>query len=252
MRRRPIPALLFALAAVGCGEPVLDSKDLAGSIAELREEVEESRRIEFDAAAKLVRDAAAGEVPGTERFDLNGMNADAVLLEAQRIALRRERSVEADAAAANRALLAAEQVLARLRVVGFIPDQVSDQRMEADLTVRNELDFPVDTAWLLVEVAMPGAAALGGEEFLSFQPALRPGEERTVRMWVSGAAAPSLPAEPPAVARTRFVMVERGGEVVLKAASAEERQRAESAIADAEQRIADLDARLAKLAAPAG
>jgi hypothetical protein len=71
-------------------------------------------------------------------------------------------------------------------------------------------------------------------------------------MWVSGAAAPSLPAEPPAVARTRFVMVERGGEVVLKAASAEERDRAEAAIAEAEGRVADLDARLAKLAAPAG
>ena len=42
-------------------------------------------------------------------------------------------------------------------------------------------------------------------------------------------------------------MVESGGEVRLKAASAEERARAETAIAAAERRIADLDARLAAL-----
>jgi hypothetical protein len=238
-----------ALLAGACAEPVLDSRDLDDSISEVRDNLDDRQRGAFEVAIALVRQASSGEIPGTDPFLLDGMTAQAVLAEAQRIEIRRERALEVETAAVHRELLAAEERLARLRVTSFLP-QASGDTVDAELTVRNELEFPVETAWLLIEVGAPGRAVRAGEEFLAFRPPLRPGEERRVRLLLSGSEASSLPAEPPAEARYRFVLVERGGQVALQAPTAEERQKAAAALAESERRQAELDARLAALRAP--
>jgi hypothetical protein len=248
MLRRWIPLLVaVGLCAGGCAEPVLDTEDLDDSIADLRDSLDEGERGRFDAAIDLVRQAAAGEVAGTQAFPLSGMTAAGVLAEAERIELRRDRELEEESARAHLEILAAEEELARLRVVEFVPQPIGDSRMEADLTVRNDLEFAVETAWLSVAVGVPGGQVAAGEEFLSFQPPLARGEQRTVRMQVLGDEARSLPVEPPAELRCRFVMAERGGQVALQAPTPDERQRAEAAITAAEKRIQELDARLAAL-----
>jgi hypothetical protein len=237
------------LYAGGCAEPVLDTEDLDDSIADVRDSLDATDQGAFDVAVALVRQASTGEVSGTKPFALNGMTAADVLAEAERIGIRRERAMEEDFEEAHYQLLAADEKLSRLRVIGFVAQPIGDTRMEADLTVRNELDFAVDTAWLSVEVEVPGGAVSAGEEFLSFQPALARGEQRTVRMQVLGDEARSLPVEPPAALRCRFVMAERGGQEALKAPTPEERKRAEAAIAAAEKRILELEARLAAVQA---
>jgi hypothetical protein len=226
---------------------VLDGEDLEDSIADMRDGVDAAQRGAFEAAVDLVRQASAGEVAGTTAFSLNAMTAAAILAEAERIELRRDRALEEESALAHLEILAAEEELARLRVVEFVARPIGDTRMEADLTVRNDLEFAVETAWLSISVGVPGGQVAAGEEFLSFQPPLAQGEQRTLRMQVLGDEARSLPVEPPAELRCRFVMAERGGQVALQAPSAEERQKAEAAIAAAEKRIQELDARLAAL-----
>lgn len=250
MSRTLLPLLVAILWLGGCSEPVLDPADLEESIADLRDSLDESRQPAFDAAIDLVRRASRGEIHGTDELSLQGMTAGAVLAEAERIEIRRERAVEAESLVAQRELLGAEAQLARLHVLDFVPRPIGDTGMEADLSVHNTLEIPIETAWLWIEVALPDGTTQGGEEFVSFQPPLRPGDQRTVRMLVIGPEARSLPVEPPAELRTRFRMVERGGEVVLQALSPEERQRAEAALAAAERRVADLDARLAAVKTP--
>jgi hypothetical protein len=249
MRRCRLALAGAVLFAGACAEPVLDTRDLDASISEVRDSLDDRQRGRFEVAVALVRQASAGEIPGTDPFSLDGMTAQAVMAEAQRIEIRRERALEVETAAAHRELLAAEERLARLQVTSFLP-QVSGDTVELELTVRNQLEFPVETAWLLIEVAAPGREVRSGEEFLAFRPPLRPGEERWVRLLLSGSEASSLPAEPPAVARYRFVIVERGGEVALQAPTPEERQKAAAALAESERRQAELDARLAALRAP--
>jgi len=239
-----------ALCAAGCAKPVLDATDLDRSVAAVRDSLDASQRAAFDSAIELVRAASSGQVRGTKPFSLNGMSAADVLAEAERVGIRRDRVVEEEAAAAHRDLLAADEKLSHLWVTDLVARPIGETKMEADLAVRNELDFPVETAWLTIEVGIPGGPSAAGEEFVSFQPPLRQGERRTVRIMVLGSEARSLPVEPPATLRCRFTMVERGGEVALKSPSPEERQRAEAAIAASEQRIRDLDARLAALTLP--
>ncbi|KAB2964481.1 MAG: hypothetical protein F9K16_04205 [Thermoanaerobaculia bacterium] len=243
-------ALFVPLLLTGCGAPVIDPTDVEGSIAKLRDSLDDEQQVAFDAAIALVREAGAGKVAGTDAFALDGMTAAAVLAEAERIGIRRERTGEQALVAAHRERLDAEEKLTRLRVTGFAARPVGDTEMEADLTVENGLGFPVDTAWLEIRVEIPDGAAVAGEEFVPFQPALAPGESRTVRVLVLGAEARSLPVEPPAELTTRFRMVERDREVVLQAPSPEERRDAEAAIAAAQARIAALTARLAAVETP--
>lgn len=250
MRQVPPSLALVALLAAGCGEPVVRSTDLDRSIAEVRESLEPRQRADFDEAIALLRLAGSGKVPGTERVALDGMTAADVLAEAGRVELRRDRAVEQEKAAAAREVLAAEERLARLRVLRFAPEWIGEVRLEADLGVRNDLDIPVGSAWLLIEVAMPGGPSRSGEELVAFQPPLAPGEERSVRLLVSGDEAASLPAVAPAVLTHRFVMVEHGGQVRLQAPTPETRAAAEQELADAEKRIAELDAKLGAVTGP--
>lgn len=239
-----------ALLAGGCGEPVLDAEDLDASIAAVRDSVDAAERPAFDAAIDLVRRASTGEVTGTAAFSLDGMSAAAVLAEAQRIEIRRERELETEAAAAQREVLEAEDRLALLRVLDFTARPVGASAMQADLTVRNDLEFPVATAWLRVEVAIPDGASSAGEEFVTFRPPLEPGAERTQRIEIFGEEARSLPVEPPARLHCRFVIVDRGAQEALRAPSPDEREKAEAALAESERRIAELDARLAAVPRP--
>ncbi|GMU64513.1 MAG: hypothetical protein AMXMBFR36_07870 [Acidobacteriota bacterium] len=252
MRQVPPSLVLVALLAAGCGEPVVRSADLDGSIAEVRDSLEPRQRADFDEAIALLRLAGSGKVPGTERVALDGMTAAEVLAEAGRVELRRERAVEQERAAAAREVLDAEERLSRLRVLRFAPEWIGETRVEADLGVRSDLDFPVGSAWLRVEVTMPGGPSRSGEELVTFQPALAPGEERSVRLLISGDEAASLPVESPAVLTHRFVMVEHGGQVRLQVPTPEARAAAEHELADAERRIAELEAKLAAAAANVG
>jgi len=251
MRQVPPSLALLALLAAGCGEPVVRGTDLERSIAEVRESLEPRQRADFDEAIALLRLAGSGKVPGTEKVAIDGMTATDVLAEARRVELRRERAVEQEKAAAAREVLGAEAQLSRLRVLRFAPEWIGEERLEADLGVRNDLDFPVGSAWLRIEVTMPGGPSRAGEELVAFQPPLAPGEERAVRLLISGDEAASLPVIAPAVLTHRFVMVELGGQVRLQAPSAEARAAAEQELAAAEQRLAELDAKLAAAEKPA-
>src|SRR5262245_6833691 len=109
-----IPILATAaLLAGGCAEPVLDTADLEGSIANLRDSVDASTRVRFDEAIALVREASGGKVSGTKAFPLAGMTAGAVLAEAERIEIRRDRALEQQAIDDYQALLDTEKQLAR-------------------------------------------------------------------------------------------------------------------------------------------
>jgi hypothetical protein len=251
MRQVPPSLALIALLAAGCGEPVVRSADLDRSIAEVRESLEPPQRSRFDEAVALLRLASSGKVPGTERLTLDGMTAAEVLAEAGRVELRRERAFEQERAAGAREVLDAEERLSRLRVLRFAPEWIGEIRLEADVGVRNDLDFPVGSGWLRVEVTMPGGPSRAGEELVNFQPPLAPGEERSVRLLISGDEAASLPVEPPAVSTHRFVMVEYGGQVRLQVPTPEDRAEAERELADAERRIAELEAQLAPAPGPA-
>jgi hypothetical protein len=251
MRQVPSSLVLVALLAAGCGEPVVRGADLDRSIAEVRESLEPRERGRFDDAIALLRLAGSGKIPGTERVALDGMTASDVLAEAARVELRRDRAVEQEKASAARDVLGAQEQLSRLRVLRFAPEWIGEVRLEADLGVRNDLDFPVGSAWLRIEVAMPGGPSRAGEELVAFQPPLAPGEERSVRLLISGDEAASLPVEPPAVLTHRFVMVEHGGQVRLQAPTPETRAAAERELAEAERRISELDAKLAAAAKPA-
>jgi hypothetical protein len=244
--RRGILALSVATVLAGaCGKPVLDPADLERSIAKLRDSVEMSRRVHFDEAIALVREASTGTVAGTKPFSLAGMTAGAVIAEAERIEIRRERALESVSIADYREVLDAETQLDKLRVLQFIAFQVDPTHIAANVTIRNRLSFPVDTAWLRVEVGIPGGASTAGDEFLAFQPSLKPDEAREVRIMVAGSEARSLPVEPPAEARYQFQLIERGGKVVLQMPTPEMRRKAEAGLADVQRRVADLDARLA-------
>lgn len=118
MRQVPPSLVLVALLAAGCGEPVVRSADLDGSIAEVRDSLEPRQRADFDEAIALLRLAGSGKVPGTERVALDGMTAAEVLAEAGRVELRRERAVEQERATAAREVLGAEERLSRLRSCG--------------------------------------------------------------------------------------------------------------------------------------
>jgi len=245
--------LLLAAAAVlagGCGEPVLDASDLDGSIAELRDSVDESQQAVFDEAIVLVRQASTGKVTGTKPFQLGGMTAPAVMAEAERIEIRRDRAMETESATAYREILDTEQQLAKLEVTRFTAQQLDSTHMAAWVTVRNGLGFPVETAWLRVEVLIPGGPATAGEEFVPFQPPLRPGQERMVKIMVSGMEARSLPVEPPAVGRYKFQLVEGRGRVALQMPTPEQLRKAEAGLAGVQRRIAELDTRLAAVKTP--
>jgi hypothetical protein len=229
MRRRILVLAVATLLAGACSKPVLDPSNLDGSIAKLRDSLEMSRRIHFDEAIALVREASTGKIPGTKPFSLAGMTAGAVIAEAERIEIRRERALE---------------------VTAFVPQQVDPTRMAASVTLRNGLRFAIDSAWLRVEVGIPGGASSAGDEFLAFQPSLKPGEVRTVGITVAGAEARSLPVEPPAQAHYRVQLVESGGKVALEMPTPEMRQKAEADLAEVQRRVAELDTRLAAVQTP--
>ena len=250
MRRWSPFLLALGLLLSGCGKPILDSQDLDGSVAKMRSSLEATERGRFDVAIALVRQASAGEIHGTDAFPLDGMTAEQVLAEAERIDIRRERALEQESVAVQRDLLATDEKLARLRIVAFVAQPVGDSRMEADVTVRNELDFPVDTAWLRLEVAIPGGASRAGEEFLAFAPPLEPNEQRAMHIEILGEEARSLPVVPPAQLEAHFVMAEHAGQLALKSPTPDERAHAEADLAESQRRIAELDARLAATQKP--
>jgi hypothetical protein len=242
--RAVVAALLPLLLLAGCAEPTLDSEDLEGSIAELRDSLDAAEQVRFDAAMPVVLEASRGEVTGTEPFSLDGMTAARVLAEAERIDVRRELALVEETIAQMREVVQAEERLAKVRVLELQAGSASDERAVALVRVRNELDTTIDSGWLRIDVEEADGRVLSGVEFVGFRPALGPGQERAVRLVLAGDEARGLPPAQGAKVSHRFTSVQRGDEIVVEVPSEATRARAAATLQEAEARRDELAGQL--------
>lgn len=238
--RRAALSLLVPLALAACGEPTLESDDFQGSAERLRESVDDRERFRLDSSIELVRQASAGGVPGTEAFAVDGMTAADVLAEAERIELRREKAWIEEEIAGRRRLFAESERLAALEPTSAEVD--GEDRLTFE--VRNGLDVPVTTGWLRTTLTLPDGRSVTGKEFVNFGGPLRPGEERTIQLRLTGDIRRHLPSPPEARLETAFTILENSGALVAKEPSAEEAARATAAIEEAERALAEVERKL--------
>lgn len=233
-------ALLVPLLLVACGEPTLESDDFDRSAKKVRESVAQEERAELGAAISLVRQASAGEVAGTDPFSVDGMTAEDVLAEARRIELRQEKAWIEEEISARRKLFTEAD-----RLAGLGTGPVSVNR-EGILTMRvhNSLGEPLSTGWVRTSVELPDGRVYRSEDYVGFGRPLQPGEEREVRVQVTGDARELLPAPPEFDVTAVFTMVEHAGTLVAKEPNRDELARAEAAIEAAEEELAEVEARL--------
>jgi len=239
-RSRLALALLVPLLLVACGEPTLKSDDFDGSAKKLRESVSQEERPALGAAIALVRQASAGEVAGTEPFSVDGMTAADVLSEARRIELRQEKAWIEEEIAARRELFSEAERLAGL---GSGPLEVAPNGV-LTMRVRNNLDEPLTTGWVRTSVELPDGRVFSSEDYVGFGRALQPGEERDIKVEVTGDAHDLLPAPPEFEVTAVFTMVEHAGTLVAKEPNDDEIARAKVAIEKAEKELADVERRL--------
>ncbi|HEY8144781.1 MAG TPA: hypothetical protein VIG06_19015, partial [Kofleriaceae bacterium] len=183
-----VASTVLLLAALGCGTPVLESSNLQKSIAKVRKSVDGSRRGEFDMAMKTVESASGGEIEGTPAFALDGMTAEAIFAAAEKIGLRRDLVWAERTIAGERQVVDSRSYLGRLRVRAFSASSAEDGQVEAIFEVENGLDTAVDTAWIRIDAPRYGGGTLGGEDLVVFQPSLKPGERRNVRIAIGSEA----------------------------------------------------------------
>jgi hypothetical protein len=242
--RRSIAPLALLVLALGCADPALDSSRWESSVETVRSSVDESRRADFDFALETVRSASAGEIEGTTPFSLDGMTAEAVFAEAERIELRRDLAWVEREIQAERQVVDARTYLERLDIHDFRTVSGENDQVLAVFEVANGLASSVETAWIRIEAELPDGDRLGGEDIVDFRPGLEPGERREVRIPVSGDARLALPPDPGTTVAARFTLVERGGEIVAQEPSPATLAEAERRLADAEQRARALRDRL--------
>ena len=239
-----LAVLALLVAALGCGTPKLDSSQLEKSIARVRKSVDKSRRADFDMAVKTVQSASRGELEGTQPFSLDGMTAEAIFAEAEKIGLRRdlvwaERGVESE-----RQVVDARAYLDRLRARGFSSVPGEGGQVQASFEVENGLDTAIDSAWIRIETTLPDGRVLSGEDLVAFQPRLKPGERRGVRILVTSEASRLLAEEPNAAVTTHFTMVELDGNLVAQEPTPEALEKARRQLAEAERRRDEIRAKL--------
>jgi|GEM_PF-1814700 len=239
-RSRVIWAVVVPLLLVACGEPTLKSDDFDGSAKRLRKEVSEEQRPELDDALALVRRASAGKVPGTDAFSVDGMTAADVLAEGRRIELRQEKAGIEEEIAARRELFTEADRLADL---GVSPP-AADGQGYLTFKVHNSFDQPLTTGSVRTSVALPDGRVFSSEDYVGFGRSLQPGDERAVRVQVTGEARQLLPAPPEYEVKAVFTMVANAGTLVAKEPSTDEIARAKAAIKEAEKELADVERRL--------
>lgn len=240
VRWRAPCAALATLLLVACGEPTLKSDDFEGSARRLRESVGQEDRVALDGALDLVRRASAGEVAGTDPFSVDGMTAADVRTVARRIELRREKaSIEEEIAAHRKTLTEAE----RLAGLGLPGVTVVEERL-LTLPVRNGLGEPLTDGWVRTSIELPDGRIYSSEDYVGFGRPLQPGEEREVRVQVTGGVGELLPVPPDWKVTAVFTMVANAGFPVAKEPTADEIARAEAAIQDAERKLVDVERRL--------
>ena len=232
------------VAALGCGTPTLDGGNLEKSTAKVRNSVDQSRRADFDLAMKTVAAASRGEVEGTAAFSLDGMTAEAIFAEAEKIGLRRDLAWAERAIADERQVIDARLYLAKLRVSDFRSASDDDGAVRATFDVENGLDSAVDSGWIRVEAPLPDGRLVGGEDLVAFQPRLKPGERRTVGVLLTSEAGRLLAEWPGTAVATRFAMVELGGDVVAQEPTPEALEKAQRRLADEERRRDEIRAKL--------
>lgn len=238
--RRAALSVLVPLALVACGDPTLESDDFQGSAERLRGSVDDRERFRLDSSLELVRQASAGGVAGTEAFAVDGMTAADVLAEAERIELRREKAWIEEEIARRRQLFAE---LERLSALGPTSATIDGEDV-LTLQVENGLDVPVTTGWVRTTLALPDGRSVTGVEFVNFGGPLRPGQERTIRLRITGDLLRHLPPPPEARLEAAFTTLENAGALVAKEPSRDEAARATAAIEEAERALAEVERKL--------
>jgi hypothetical protein len=237
---------LLALATLGgCSAPTLDASDLEASARRVRASVDAERRIAFDEALQAVQQASRGEVAGTKAFPLDGMTADAIFGEAERIGIRRDIAWFEELRRYHEGILGTLESLALFRVVDATPIGRGDDRVRLLVTVRNGLDGPVGAGWLTTEIQRGDGKTVSSLDYLVFRPPLGPGATARAQFVVSGDAARFLPEAAATRVSYRFSSVERGGRAVLEAPTPEMAAKARAGVEETEARIAELEKRLA-------
>ncbi len=232
-------AVLVPLLLVACGEPTLKTDDFDRSAKKVRESVDPEERPALGAAIALVRQASAGEVAGTVPFSVDGMTAADVLAEARRIELRQEKAwIEEEIAARGQLFTEVD----RLADLGLPPVSVDDEGV-LTMRVRNNFGEALTTGWVRTSVELLDGRVYSSEDYVGFGRALQPGEEREIKVQVTGDARELLPASPDRVTAV-FTMVEHAGTLVAKEPNDDELARARAAIEEAERDLADVERRL--------
>lgn len=238
--RRAVVTLLVPLALVACGAPTLESDDFQGSAERLRGSVEDSQRLRLDSALDLVRQASVGSVPGTAAFSVDGMTAEDVMAEADRIELRREKAWLEEEIAGRRQLFADTERLAALAPRSLAVDDEDRLTFE----VENGLEVPVTSGWVRTTLTFPDGRSVDSVDFVSFGDPLPPGEGRKLRTLVSGDARRHLPPPPEVRLEAEFTILENAGALVAKEPTEDEAARARAAIAEAERSLAEVERKL--------
>jgi hypothetical protein len=231
-------------AAIGCAAPTLDSSNLEKSAARMRKGVERSRRADFDLALKTVESASRGEIEGTQPFALDGMTAQAVFAEAEKIGLRRDLVWAERAVAGERQVVDARTYLDRLRLRAFAATRSKEGQVYASFEVENGLDTAVDTAWLRIDAPRWDGGTLGGEDLVDFQPRLKPGERRNIQIQVTSEASRVLVEEPSTRVVTRFTLAGLGGNTLFQEPAPEALEKASRRLAEEERHRDQLRAKL--------
>jgi hypothetical protein len=237
--------LLLLAALVGCSAPTLDADDLEGSARRVRDSVDEEQRVAFDEALELLRRASRGEVQGTEKLSLDGLNAEAILAEAERVGLRRDIAWFEELRRYHQEILDVTGRLARFEVVDATPSGRGDQRVRLTVSVRNGLDEPIGAGWMRTEVRRGDGRTATSLDYVVFRPPAGPGAVARAQVVVSGDAARFLPEAVEEQLTFRFASLERGGSVVLEAPTPEMEGKARAGVEEAQARIAELRERLA-------
>jgi hypothetical protein len=243
MRHQLLSLICLLLLVAGCTPPTLDSANLIQSTEKVRKSLEKDLRDDFDLALIRVQEASDGSVRGTAPFDLDGMTAEDVLAEAEKIDLRSELAWAQQSVETEQQIVGAQSTLERLGIQGF-HTSYTQGRILATFRVDNGLETPIDTAWLRIDAAKDGYPSVHGEDAVAFRPVLKPGEARDMEILITSEVVSALPPDAETTVQARFTLVERGGDIVLQEPTEEDLERARGRLIEAETRRDELQAKL--------
>lgn len=234
---------LISLTAA-CAAPRLDSSNLEKSAAKVRRSLDAADRERFDEALALVGEVHKGGVAGTERVDIDGMTGIELLVEAERIGLRREIAWAKQKMIYNQDVLGEKERLANLRVEEISIVEPGDGRVKVRMTLNNQTGEFLDNGFSRLRLDSEQGKALQTEEFVVFHPRLRPGEIRDIEAGVSAGFSRAIFSTPGARLTVEFTSLERDGEILAREPGAEALKDSQAAVAEAELELADLTQRL--------